>query len=205
MSSIDEYKFSYLPYAEALYLALKPDPFYDVLERSLVSRDSKQSMLIYYDYSIAEAKEFGSVVTPEKHEDGISVWAKPLTEKESEIRNGHKSEFLRQYLGEPALNFYEHTAAWMGQNSKTIVSENSWYLSIVGLLPQQQGKGLGGELIERVTMKLDDLGASAYLETFTPRNLSFYSRYGFEARQTFMEPLVGAEYIIMVRKPILNQ
>lgn len=54
-----------------------------------------------------------------------------------------------------------------------------WYLAVLGVDPEFQGKGLGGRLLEPVLALADAEGLPAYLETDRERNLAFYARYRF--------------------------
>lgn len=45
----------------------------------------------------------------------------------------------------------------------------------------------------------DCLGVPTYLETFAPRNLTFYQCLGYEAIDSFVEPVSNARYWIMDR------
>lgn len=55
-----------------------------------------------------------------------------------------------------------------------------WYLPWLGVDPAAQNRGLGGELLRGCLDRVDADGLPAYLETPNPRNLSFYTRHGFE-------------------------
>ncbi|MFN4014023.1 MAG: GNAT family N-acetyltransferase [Reyranella sp.] len=59
-------------------------------------------------------------------------------------------------------------------------SEPHWYLPLIGIDPKQQGKGLGGALLDHALAICDRDGALAYLESSNPRNVPLYRRYGFE-------------------------
>ena len=40
---------------------------------------------------------------------------------------------------------------------------------------------------------------AAYLETFTPRNLAFYRKLGFDTVAEYLEPVTNSSYVIMRR------
>ncbi|MFN8582601.1 MAG: GNAT family N-acetyltransferase [Gemmatimonadaceae bacterium] len=44
---------------------------------------------------------------------------------------------------------------------------NAWYLSILGVHPSLQGRGVGSRLVRRTLEELDRNGAPSYLETYT--------------------------------------
>ncbi len=98
-----------------------------------------------------------------------------------------------------SLDAYCKIVDFMSEESKEVVSESYWYLSILGVSPDIQGKGLGPDLILPVLEKTDELGAAVYLETFTPKNFGFYKRLGFYEAKTVHEPVTDADYTIMVR------
>jgi GNAT superfamily N-acetyltransferase len=82
------------------------------------------------------------------------------------------------------------------------IQQSRWYLSIIGLAPEFQNRGLGGGLVKPVLEKADALGVPSYLETFNPRNRSFYTRLGYQEAASFVEPVTGSEYWIMIREPL---
>ncbi len=55
-----------------------------------------------------------------------------------------------------------------------------WYILILGVHPDHQGNGLGGELLKHVLQRADEQRVDVYLESSNPRNLDFYRRYGFQ-------------------------
>jgi ribosomal protein S18 acetylase RimI-like enzyme len=56
------------------------------------------------------------------------------------------------------------------------------YLAVVGVSPDHQGRGLGGDLLRRVLALAEERALVAYLETSNPVNLPLYRRHGFEVR-----------------------
>jgi ribosomal protein S18 acetylase RimI-like enzyme len=54
-----------------------------------------------------------------------------------------------------------------------------WYLPWFGVDTAQQGKGLGGELMEKCLEVVDESHLCAYLETPNPATIGFYERRGF--------------------------
>jgi GNAT superfamily N-acetyltransferase len=78
--------------------------------------------------------------------------------------------------------------------------EPHWYLPLVGVEPNAQGKGLGGALMRHAAARCDAEGALAYLESSNPRNISLYERHGFERMG---EIRIGAGPLVtpMLRRP----
>jgi GNAT superfamily N-acetyltransferase len=193
------YKLTYPDFAEALYTALLTDPFYITLLQNV--DDKKTALIKYMDYSMVEAAEYGVLYIPEAHNYGLSIWSKPLDADAESRRSQQKKNFLKTELGADALDFYNQMVGFMSAQVAELIPANAWYLSIVGIKPEFQGKGLGGQLISPVLKETDALNLPTYLETFTPRNKSFYSRLGYTEAASFTEPLTNAEYCVMVREP----
>jgi GNAT superfamily N-acetyltransferase len=55
-----------------------------------------------------------------------------------------------------------------------------WYLWMIGVDPAHQGRGFGSALLKHMLRRVDDEGATAYLESSNPKNVLLYQRHGFE-------------------------
>ncbi len=192
---------TYPQHAEALYQALKPDPYFAALESWVGNGSAHETMLAYYEFSMLEAREFGRLYLP-VGEHGVSVWLRPLSSARAEEKKRKREAFLRERFGDGVLERYQQIMRLMDANAEPLVGKDAWYLSIVGVLPDYQNQGLGAGLINPVLKESDRAGACTYLETFTPRNKTFYARLGYEEVGTFHEPVTGAAYTVMVRRPV---
>lgn len=193
------YNLKYAKHANALFHALREDAFYKTMEQSVLSGSPEQAMLRYMDYSMQEAEQFGKLFIPEPTPFGASIWSQPLDKATANERNILKKDFLKTQMGDNSLQTYNSIVECMAERTDQVVSDDYWYLSIVGVLPEFQGKGLGQGLLGDVLQEADTAGVPTYLETFTPRNISFYQRLGYESQASFLEPTTGSEYWVMVR------
>jgi len=66
--------------------------------------------------------------------------------------------------------------------------ESHYYLSSIAVQPESQGKGLASVLINFILDKADSKYISAYTETVTPRNVSFYQHFGFKIMEKYDFP-----------------
>lgn len=64
-------------------------------------------------------------------------------------------------------------------------AEPHYYLPLVGVEPEWQGRGLGTALLRPILDRCDDENMPAYLEATTPRNRALYERHGFEVTEEF--------------------
>jgi len=196
-----DYNFAHREYAEALYDALVEDAFYITMEQQLGEQgEAREAMLRYLDYSMVEARDYGTLYFPEAHRHGVAVWSQPLAAERETQKKRAKIEFLRRQIGADSAVRYERIADFMSIQSDAIVDTSAWYLSIIGILPAWQNRGLGQSLITPTLEQADRAGVATFLETFTPRNEPFYQRLGYRVAGSFFEPTIGANYSLMLRE-----
>ncbi len=191
----------YPQHAQSLYEALRPDPYFAALEQWAAHPPGREAMLDYYDFSMREAAEYGRLFFPEGEASGVSVWLLPQTPERAAQRKAAREEFLLQRFGTLALSRYRAAMINMTANAGHLVDEAAWYLSIVGVLPAHQNRGLGAELVGAVLRESDRQGVATWLETFVPRNRPFYRRLGYRIVGEFSEPVTGSPYALLVRPP----
>jgi GNAT superfamily N-acetyltransferase len=93
-----------------------------------------------------------------------------------------------------AMNQLEHL-------HKRDMPPEHWYLMVLGVEPERQGQGVGGELIAPILERADGERLPCYLETMKERNVTFYKKHGFEVvvEDAFPD---GPPYWTMRREPI---
>ncbi len=77
-----------------------------------------------------------------------------------------------------------------------------WYLAVMGVAPEWQGRGLGTALMRPALETLDAEGLPAYLEASTPRSRALYQRNGFAVTGEFNLPGDGPPIWQMWRDPV---
>ena len=190
----------YRDYAIVLYQALQEDAFYITLEKSAGDPDlGREAMLQYLEFSMREAEKYGLLFEPVEHRYGVSIWTKPQSAGLQDRMKDEKKKFLLRQMGSDSENCYQEIVSQMSQNTNGLIEDDAWYLSIVGIKPEFQGRGLGPGLITEVLQQSDRLGLQTYLETFSTRNMSFYKRLGYQTLESFFEPTTRSEYWLMVR------
>lgn len=78
-----------------------------------------------------------------------------------------------------------------------------WFLAVLGVDTDRQGRGIGGELIQPVLARADSDNLACYLETAKEINVTFYQKHGFEVVKEF--PLGGKDgppFWTMLRQPV---
>jgi ribosomal protein S18 acetylase RimI-like enzyme len=124
---------------------------------------------------------------------GAALWLPPGIHPDGEALEGVFRETAQPEHLDDLLATFES----MDQSHP---EELHWYLPLVGVEPNAQGRGLGGALMRHAVARCDRDGAVAYLESSNPRNLPLYERHGFEVMG---EIQVGAGPLVtpMLRHP----
>jgi len=196
-----KYERKYAEIAAALYDALASDPFYYTLEASAPADKARDAMLDYLDYSLTEAENHGMLSLVYEDGPGAAAWRNPLDAALAASIAADKKAFIAKTMGAACLDTYTSIANFMQFATRPHVSVEAWYLSIIGVSPTAQGRGIGRKMVAEGLQHTDAAGLPTYLETFTPRNRRFYQRLGYEEAAVIHEPRTGASYSVMVRRP----
>jgi GNAT superfamily N-acetyltransferase len=188
--------------APALVESLWDDPFYQSIsvdfEKDLPAR--KRVLTEYFAYSLAEAQRTGRYVAHQDAALGAAAWLLPRSPAVDAAESSAKSAYLKDVLGPKGNDNYHRIVEFMGPRAEQVVPAHAWYLSIVGVMPAAQGRGLGAQLLTGTLLEAKSAGASCYLETFTPLNVAFYERIGFKSVARHLEPTTNAHYVVMLRE-----
>jgi ribosomal protein S18 acetylase RimI-like enzyme len=76
-----------------------------------------------------------------------------------------------------------------------------YYLAVLGVEPEFQGRGFGGALMQPVLNRCDRDGTPAYLESSKERNVALYERHGFRVVEELRLPKDGPPIWRMWREP----
>lgn len=172
--------------------------------KHIVDGDEKTKttiMLKYMNFSISDAYKYGKVGIYTDMDHGASLWAIPLTKELSTSQKEEKNTFYTSLFGESAYAILKSIGEYMTIQNSKYITDDMWYLSILGVNPSYQNQGLGKKLVEPILKEADNLKIATYLETFTLQNNSFYKRLGYEVVASIKEPTINKEYNLMIRHP----
>lgn len=185
------------PRDAALVEALYDEPFYQRLLIDTPPDGHRRVLAAYFAYSLAEAERTGRVVTAPDPSHGAAAWLLPRTPAVDTVEQRAKREAFARLFGPRGCENHTRMIAFMGPRGEAAVPPDAWYLSILGVHPAAQGRGLGAALIEPTMAEARRAGAVTWLETFSPRAERFYARLGFRTCATHHDPTAGADYVIM--------
>jgi len=187
----------------ALVAALIDDPFYQSITVDCgVDIDARCSVLArYFEYSLEEAERTGRCIVYEDPTVGAAAWLLPRTAEVAMAESAAKAAYLVELLGPRGWDHYRRIIEFMSSRSAPLVPSGAWYLTIIGVHPEAQRRGIGEGLLWPTLAEASQAGAYAFLETFRPRSLAFYERVGFARVAEFAEPTAKAQYALMRRAP----
>jgi len=188
----------------SLVEALEDDPFYVAITIDFSSDDDRRRAVLaaYFDYSMKEGERLGCCTVLPDDDRGVAIWTKPGHQRLLSESKHDKHRFLESMLGTDGLANYHRIIDFMSPRSERIVGTGTWYLSILGVSPSAQGRGIGRRLLEPTLDEVDRECAVCYLETYSPRSIPFYERLGFRRVVSHIEPVTSSEYWILVRGSI---
>lgn len=187
----------------ALTESLIDDPFYWAITDGFGNDNEarKAALQQYFHYSLEEAQRTGRCVIAPEPNLGAAAWLLPRTPEIAAAEKVAKAKFLGAILGNRGKENYDRIVQFMAPFAAKVIPAGSWYLSIIGVLPSAQGRGIGATLLAGTLDEASRGHAICYLETFTPRTLPFYKRMGFRRVADHLEPTTSREYTVMRRDP----
>lgn len=186
---------------KALAEALIDDPFYRLItiEDGLDEPRRLDRLSRYFQCSLLEGTAIGQVETAGA--DGAAIWITCADEALIDSARNAKLRALQEVLGPQGFENYANIVRNMERGLPTGVDGSAWYLSIIGVSPHRQSRGLGGALMTPTLELADSRAATCFLETFNERSLPFYERLGVVVIGTRLEEVTSAKYAIMLREP----
>jgi ribosomal protein S18 acetylase RimI-like enzyme len=166
----------------------------DVSQRDRINRDM-------FSLSFYSGLRYGEMYTVSPEFEGVAIWyppeSYPLTAVQMQ-RAVPLSVFIRfAWHGGSRMR---GVGDLLDDTQRRLVPEPHWFLSVIGVEPEHQGKGCAGRLIRPMLARLDEAGLPCYLDTLDEKNLSVYRHFGFEVIEEAIIP--GTPLILwsMLRK-----
>jgi ribosomal protein S18 acetylase RimI-like enzyme len=136
--------------------------------------------------------------------EGASCWVAPENGKMTVwkmIRTGFGLPRSMMRMPKEARERFFGMMRFLDAQHKRLMTGPHWYLWVLGVDPEAQGRGIGGALIRPTLERAEANGAACYLETQTESNVAFYRKRGFDILLEAREPVGDLPIWFMARPP----
>ena len=90
---------------------------------------------------------------------------------------------------------------YIQRKHKELIPQEHWYLEILAVDPEHQGKGYSSKLMNEMLRYIDEECLPCYLETDGSKNISIYEHFGFKVVDEFVVPNINEKVVAMIRRP----
>ena len=181
--------------------AFLDDPMWSCV---LPDREARGTLLRpMWDALIGFSRVYGEALTTAEGE-GAACWVAPGNTKTTLwklLRTGMALPRSMARLPKDARERFFGMMRFIDGHHKELMPGPHWYLWVLGVAPEAQGRGIGGQLLEPVLARAEAEGVPCYLETQTEENVAFYRKRGFESVLEGREPIGDLPIWFMVRPP----
>ena len=135
--------------------------------------------------------------------EGIAVWMHSDKRKKRPFWRILTSGAIRpaMKIGIKALRKMRTFDQYIEKKHKELAPFKHWYLAMLVVDPQHQGKGYASKLLHEMLSYIDEEGLPCYLETGGEKNVSMYQHFGFETIDEFVVPGTKDKMVAMLREP----
>ena len=195
--------------SEVLSRAFRDDPEL----ASFFSDPLKRQRLLFpmFKVELAHALRHGEVYVVSSDIEGVAVWL-PSDAPEISLWALLRYSGLRMLLKarwEFLRNLGTFWRFWREMQRdddfarrlrRQLAPYDHWYLAVLGVDPESQGKGYASRLLKPMLARLDREGMPAYLETSIEDYVPMYGHFGFKVIKEEKLPGSGAKMWVMLRK-----
>jgi ribosomal protein S18 acetylase RimI-like enzyme len=172
----------------------------DPLVNWMVAQDKRRSRRVFDAMSLTLRKmtmPHGEVYTTPEIQGG-ALWTPPGKWKMGVLQ---QILLLPEVVKFATVRRIPKVMGGIGAIEKKHPHQPHYYLFVLGVDPEMQGKGLGTQLMAPILERCDREGVPAYLESSKEKNLPLYERNGFKVTEQFQVPNGGPNIWLMWRDP----
>ena len=156
----------------------------------------------FFAAAVADAVAHGTVfgVLEGARALGVGVWLPPGGFPWTSRRKLRATPAFLRVLAADPLRFPAFTR--YGANAERAhPAGRHWYLVVLGVRPEAQGRGIGTAVLEPVLHQADSEGVDCHLETSDRANVAYYERFGFSVVDDALPLVPGGPTHVAMRRP----
>ena len=143
-------------------------------------RDQKTKMPYTYEFLLRYYDRYADIYTTSENLEGIAVWQRYDNEKDNislrkVILSGAIWPALKIGVRIPSI-----LKPFFDNEQKKLIPYPYWYLAIIGVALEYQGKGYASKLIRGMLPRIDAECMTCYLDTAEEKNIALYQHFGFK-------------------------
>ncbi len=119
---------------------------------------------------------------------GAAVWLAPGKQRLSWWRQARLVPSFTRVVGLDGIPRGLRIIAYMDALHERALPEPHYTLSLIGVDPSAQGRGLGRRLLEPIVERCDHERLPMYVDTAQAHNVPFYERFGFVVHEEAKHP-----------------
>jgi GNAT superfamily N-acetyltransferase len=171
--------------------------FDDPIMRWAIPSDTRRARIDrpLFELFVRAYQPLDEIYTP-ANGGGAALWAPPGTQAVPDDEADAFGAQIEEIAGPDAPRFFELIELMDEHHPHTPL----YYLQLLGVDPDLQGRGIGSALLDAVLTRADREGVPAYLEATSERNAKLYEKHGFIASATVTLP-DGPPFFPMWREP----
>jgi ribosomal protein S18 acetylase RimI-like enzyme len=179
--------------------AFQHDPFNEYAYPDAAEREAK--IPYAYEFVLRYGIRYGEIYATSSRLEGIAGW---LPSKYAfmpwwrMLLSGAFWPGLR--MGIEAGRRMQRFDDFVEKKHRQLAPFPHWYLMVLGVDPEFQGKGYASRLLRGTLPRIDAEGLPCYLETYGERNVAIYQHFGFKTIDEFTIPGTTVSLCAMLRE-----
>jgi len=175
------------PAAEMLCKAFRDYPVFTYFYPGEAKRNRMQPAV--FRGLVRSGMKHGEVYATSPALEGAAVWFGPDSQHDSRWEYFWSGQFFTMmFTGRETLARQITFSKYASEVRMRSVPKRHWYLQMLGVDPNYQGRGYASKLLKPMLARADREGVPCFLETQAEKNVAFYEHFGFRVVEAGIIP-----------------
>jgi len=162
--------------------------------------NAKSRLPYVYEFVLRYYLRYAQSYTTSEKLEGVAVWQRYKKIKISYwhlLTSGAIWSAIK--MGARVGKRMEPFFGYVEKKHTELVSFPHWYLILIGVEPESQGRGYASRLLRSMLSRIDEEGLPCYLETEKEKNVTIYEHFNFRVIDEFIVPETTVKLWAMLR------